>query len=90
MIYSKELTETEKNQISNDLRNELYALDNKNQLGTLTRLDKAAQRHIKAALKGKLYADKICLSWMVKHSIYALDTELIEMFTAPLNQLRNQ
>jgi len=69
MIYSKDRTQTEKNRIENSLVDELHFISLLEQLGTSGAKHRAAKRHIKAALRGDLYADDIVNSWMVCGSI---------------------
>jgi hypothetical protein len=71
MIYrDNNISQVQKNRIKNDLNDELVEISYKEQLGTINSTDEASRRHIKAALKGKLYADLICKSYMVKNSMY--------------------
>jgi len=53
------------NSIKNDLLEELNFRNNRIQLGIDTRKDHTVIRHIKAALKGKIYADQLCKTWMI-------------------------
>ncbi len=58
-------------EIKAELQEELNYKRNRAELGLQTRLDRAAIRHIKAALRGELFADQICMSWMVCSIIFS-------------------